>query len=374
MDRIHLMHVISDTNIGGAGHHLLTYLRHYDRRRFNVEVVLPQGSLLYANVRALDVTVHTVDGIADTSSSVSGIRAFMRLFAQHRPHLLHTHGCLSARVAARIKRVPVLVYTRHSVFEPSRRQTTGAGLLFNTFVGNTFADGVIAVAEAAKRNLTQTGIRPDKIVVIYNGVDKLNRVSDDRLEAMRATLRAGDKPVITIMARLEAIKGHRYFLEAAAKLKQRGIDAVYAIAGTGRESDNIAAYAKQFGISDDVRLLGFVKDTNALLCLTRVQVNASYGTEASSLSLLEGMSLGIPAVVSDYGGNPEVISDGVNGVVVPQHDADSMAAQLERLLIDADYYKALGDGAARTFDASFSAQHMTDAMESYYLKLCKKNA
>lgn len=68
-------------------------------------------------------------------------------------------------------------------------------------------------------------------------------------------------------------------------------------------------------------LLGFRSDVAALLSILDVQLNASYGTEATSMALLEGMSLGLPSIVSDYGGNPWLVKDGDNGLIFPSRTA-----------------------------------------------------
>lgn len=99
----------------------------------------------------------------------------------------------------------------------------------------------------------------------------------------------------------------------------------------------------ELGIDDNLCFAGFVEDVTPLMNITDIQVNASYGTEATSLSLLEGMSLGIPAVVSDFGGNPGVITDGENGLITPQKDADALADALIRLCGD----EACGSGCRR---------------------------
>jgi glycosyltransferase involved in cell wall biosynthesis len=106
-----------------------------------------------------------------------------------------------------------------------------------------------------------------------------------------------------------------------------------------------------------------------LMAVTDIQANASFGTEATSLALLEGMSLGIPAVVSDFGGNPGVIQDGENGFVVPKQNSAALAEKLELLLTDDEMYGYMSEQAKNIFAKTFTAEAMTRNTEQIYKEL-----
>lgn len=165
------------------------------------------------------------------------------------------------------------------------------------------------------------GVKESKIKVILNGVDGLTPVSTDekRIIKERFNLPDGYKAV-SIVARLEDIKGHDYFIEAADRLLQKGIKARFYIAGTGSYENHLKEKVKNMNRQEQIIFTGFISDVDKLMSITDVQANASFGTEATSLALLEGMSLGIPAVVSDFGGNPGVIKNGQNGYIVPKQN------------------------------------------------------
>ncbi len=370
--KILIVHVISDTNIGGAGHYLLTYLRNFNRTVYDVKVVLPEKSKLLDGIVATGVEVVTVNGLADRSFSGKGVMSLMRVLMRLKPSIVHAHAALSARVAAKLCRIPAIFYTRHSVFEPDPRQTRGIRRRINALAGSYLADGIIAVANAARRNLTDTGINPNKITLIYNGVEQMHDLNVVQTGYFKKTMGFRDVPLISIMARLERIKGHEYLIKAAKILTDRGIDCDFAIAGTGTERDVLEASVKDSNLSDRIFFLGFVSDVNSLLSLTTIQVNTSYGTEAASLSLLEGMSLGVPAVVTNYGGNPEIIIDGVNGYVIPQKDEVALADKIEQLLQNQEQYAHLKEGAIRLYHERFTAKKMTEAMEKYYEEILLK--
>ena len=165
---IKVIEVSSDTNIGGAGKCVLTLLENFDYKSFSVKVVLPENSLLKPQVEALGIEVIEAAGIADKSLDRSAIKTLREIFKRERPDIVHTHGSMSARIAARQAGAKV-VFTRHSVFDPSPRISKGAGKIINGLVNSYYADGIIAVAEAAKENLIATGVPEKKIRVILNG-------------------------------------------------------------------------------------------------------------------------------------------------------------------------------------------------------------
>ena len=152
-----IIEVSTDTNIGGAGKCLITLLENFDREQFDVSVILPPNSLLKPHIERLGTEVIEVSSIADKSFDIKAIRLLIKLFKERKPDLVHTHASMSARIAAKFSKIKV-IYTRHSVFEPSPKISKGIGKIINGAINNYFADGIIAVAEAAKENLVTTGV------------------------------------------------------------------------------------------------------------------------------------------------------------------------------------------------------------------------
>ena len=364
-----IIEVSSDTNIGGAGKCLLALLENFDYSSFEVKVVLPKNSLLKPHIDKLNIPVIEVDGIADKSLDAGAIGELKRIFKAEKPDLVHTHASMSARIAARQAGAKV-IYTRHSVFKPSKKISQGPGKLINGMINNYLADGIIAVAEAAKDNLTDTGVSAKKIRVILNGVDALKETSESDKSQLRERfgVKSGEK-VVSIVARLEDIKGHEYFIEAADELIKKGIKARFFIAGTGSYENVLKEKVKAMNLTDNVIFTGFITDVDKLMAITDVQANASYGTEATSLALLEGMSIGIPAVVSDFGGNPGVIKTGRNGIVVPKQNSHALAEGLEKLLTEDELYKKMSAGAREIFNSTFTSKAMTENTENYYKEI-----
>jgi len=370
---IKLLHVISDTNIGGAGRYLLTYLGEYDRENYDVKVVLPVNSKLIKSVEDLGVPVITVDGIADKSFDIHSISKLKKIFKEECPDIVHTHAAISARIAARRAGVKATTYTRHSVFEPAKRLTRGFGKKLNVIVNNLTSNKIIAVAEAAKKNVTDTGVDPSKIRVVYNGVKPLEVYNPEQKSKVREKLSLPmEEPVIALIARVTEVKGQDYFIRSAKILKDKGYKVKFVIAGTGDKEEEFRHLAHKLDVEDTVVFTGFLTDVTGLMNVMDIQANASFGTEAASLSLMEGMSLGKPAVVSDYGGNPELITDGLNGFVVPQKDENAMAKAIMKLLDNKDIYSKVSASAQKIYEERFTAKIMTRNMELFYQDILKE--
>lgn len=361
-----VIQVSSDTNIGGAGKCVLTFLEFFDRKRFDVSVVVPSGSLLIPHIKELSVKAFEIDAMKDKSFDIKAVRELVKIFKREKPDIVHAHASMSAKIAAKLCGCKV-VYTRHSVFEPSPRLTKGIGKLLAGLANNSTADKIIAVAEAAKDNLTATGVDEKKITVLLNGVKPLERLSETARAALRKSLGISpDEKVISIMARLNEVKGHKYFVEAAKIVKEAGIKSKFLIAGTGEMEDSIKKQIDKENLGDTVKMLGFVEDISGLVNITDIQANCSFGTEATSLSLLEGMSLGVPAVVTSFGGNPGVIKDGVNGFLVPVNDSEKMAEKLISLINDEELYKKMQENCLDVYNKKFTAKVYARNIEEVY--------
>lgn len=368
-----VMNVISDSNIGGAGKCIITFLKYYDKKRFDVKTVVPRGSLLKKELEALGGEVIEADGIADKSLSVKGIRELKRIFKRYKPDIIHAHAAMSARIAGRMYGKARIVFTRHSVFEPSKKISVGIGKAINGFINNSTADRIIAVADAAKENIVKTGVKPEKITVIKNGVEPISVITEDEIARLKSKYNVADgEYLLGIVARLNRVKGHIYILEALRRILDDGIKVKLLIAGTGDYEDEIRAKISELGIASNVIMAGFVPDVTGIMNILDLNLNASFGTEATSLSLLEGMSIGLPAVVSDFGGNPGVIENGVNGLIFKKCDSEDLYEKLKILLTDKDETARLKSGCREVFEKRFRAEVMTDAIQKVYEEVGKK--
>ena len=363
-----LLHIITDTNIGGAGVLLLCQLKYFDREKFDIRVVLPQKSELIPRVRTLGYDVIESRHGADASFEVTAVGEYVRIIKKCRPDIVHCHGALSARVAALMCGVPVRIHTRHCAYPPRAIMRRPPVRWFTGWLNNTLSSGIVAVADAAADDLTALGTHPDKIRVIINGAEPLKKLSDDERRAARMALGFSDNDfVVGMFARLEECKGHRYLFEAVAKM---GKDSRIKIllCGQGSLDAELRRLAASLHIADRVVFAGFCPDISPYMNAVDLNVNCSVGTETSSLALSEGMSVGRAAVVSDYGGNGAMVENGVSGVVVPRADAEALATALSSLEGDRKRLARMNEAALLRYNERFTPQRMTRELEVFYLE------
>ena len=369
---IRVLNIISDTNIGGAGRVILNYLDCADRDRFETHVAIPRGSLLKEPMEEAGAAVHEVEGMADRSYAKEDVAVLKALIAQVQPDLVHTHGSLSGRIAARRCHVPV-VYSRHSAFPVPAKLKYPPGRWVNKFVNEHYADHIIAVSPATRENLLEGGISPRKITVVMNGVSPVEKTAPEQQKALKKELNLlPDTVVFGILARIEDYKGHLYLVQAAQKLKEMGYKNFRILAaGTGSFEEEVKRAVEEAGVTDVVSLLGFRSDVKELLNILDVQLNCSYGTEATSMALLEGMSLNLPSVVSDYGGNPFLVEDGASGVVFPSRDSEALARAMARMLDEPEKRVEMGLRGGEIFSRQFTAQAFARNTEQVYCDILK---
>lgn len=361
--RMKVLHVLTDKNIGGAGRWLLYYLKYHDRTQFEVRVVLPADSALCERVRALDVPVIALEEMQDKSYDPQAMRALVRLFRAERPDIVHTHASLTARMAARRAKVPLLVQTKHCM---EGAAGSLAKRLLRRAVNRRYSDEIIAVSKAVRRSMIAGGTEAKQITVIYNGIDPLPVPTAAEKAARLARYGGRDgETAIGIAARLEEVKDHEMLLRAAQKLLQTRQDVRFYIVGDGSLRQRLEERAKELGIAENVVFTGFLAEVGAMEAAFDIAVITSK-EEALCLSVLESMSAGIPAVGTDSGGVAEVIRHGENGYLVPVGDSDALAARLAELVADTEKRRTLGAQAAQDVAQTFLAERMTKRLEKRY--------
>lgn len=365
-----ILNIISDTNIGGAGRSLLNYLTYGDRERFSSAVVLPRGSALKKEVEALGITVYEIDAMADKSMDLKAILPLRRVIREAAPDLVHTHGSMAGRIAARLEGKKV-IYTKHCAFVPDGARASFPARLAARVQDALFSDGVIAIGPSAKQTLMLEGIPAHKISEMFNGVAPLRMPTAQERTAARQEFGFDENDfVVGMLARIEPYKGQTILFDAAQHLADEGRKIKLLIVGDGSDRENLLRRAERFAPGTAV-FPGFMSDVQKALWCMDLQVNASTQSETSSLSLLEGMSLKLPAVVSDVGGNPYLIEDGKNGFVFPNRDAAALGRCIARLMDDRALYDAMRQSALEIYECRFTGKIYAGNIEAIYQTILK---
>lgn len=368
---IKVLNILTDTNVGGAGRIFLQYLKNIDRERFDIRIAVPSGSALIPLINELGFDVIETEHGHDKTFEKGAVGEYKRLIKELCPDIVHTHSSLSGKIAAWQCGVKSRIYTRHSAFEMKGKLTKFPFKQVNGLIDGILATERIAVCNAAAENLTVTGVREKGITVILNGVEPVRELSAEERSEFRRSVGIGeDEFVGLISARLEDYKGHRFLVEAAKLLRERYGDTKkirMVFMGDGTERENLERQVKELGVEDMIIFTGFVSDIAPWCNIMDLALNASLA-EALSLAICEGMSLKKPAVVSDFGGNPEVITDGENGLIVPTGDSAAIADAIARIIDSPELYEKLAAGAIDRYRRDFTSRVMTEKVMALYEK------
>lgn len=368
--RIKVLEIISDTNIGGAGRLLLTRLAESDREKFDIGVVLPVGSELIGEFRKIGCDPYTVRNIGDRSFDARAVVELLQLFRKDPPHIINAHGCLSARIAAAVCGIPVRVYTRHCAFRQSMILTHFPVKNIIGGLSRCLSTHIIAVADAAADNLIETGVRREQISVIINGVKPVKRYSAEEKRKTRKDLGINENAFVCgICARLEDYKGIDTLLRAARILLNENDNYFFMIVGKGSAMGELVSLRDALGLKKNVRFFGFASDITPYINCFDLNINCSRGTETSSLALSEGMSIGLPCVASDWGGNPYMVRDGYNGFIYRTNNFSQLAECIRMLREDKVTYNKMSENAFLRYSEELGAKEMTRKTEELYSSL-----
>jgi glycosyltransferase involved in cell wall biosynthesis len=278
-----------------------------------------------------------------------------------------------------------LVYTIHGSGSAQSEYDRGTGRVHRA--GSRFIRHYIAVSEnALNRLVRQDRVPAGKCSVIRNGIlaEPLSASDHERAMAKRsARTRLGlpdDSFIVGSVGRLSVEKNYPLLVEAFSMLLKplpaSGVNAAEGaggnkpmprllLIGDGADKPRIQAAIRQFGVQDHCVLPGVQSDIGTWLQAMDVFCLSS-DTEGTSISLLEAGAAGLPSVVTDVGGNPEVVIDGESGIVVPKGDAAALCRALARLMQDSGERAAFGQSAARRVQAEYSMRRMVDAYITLY--------
>lgn len=276
--------------------------------------------------------------------------------------LLHAHTshavttCRWARVFRRNLRV---VATRRVDFHIAR------GWLSRWKYGGKGLDRLVCISNGVRRVMTEDGIPESALTVIRSAVD-LHRFDDAAAEGVPPVLKAfGDGAVV--VGTVAAMVGHKDYpnlLRAAAEVTAHHPHVVFCALGDGPREERIHALASELGLGERFVFAGYQQDPGPWLHRFDIFVLASR-EEGLGTSILDAHSLGKPVVATRTGGIPDVVEDGVNGVLVPPESPEALAEALGRLVEDQRLRHRLGEGARETVKA-FSVARMASEYKALY--------
>lgn len=348
--------------------HLATSL---DPSRFDVHVAcLQQEGPLYGGMAAcgLPLTPYPIRGFLRPGTLRQQLR-----FAAYLKHqsidIVHAYGFYPIVFAVPVARLAGSQVVLASIRDSGDPWTRAQRLVQRC--ASRLAHCVLVNATAVRARLREGGYARRAIAVIRNGVD-VNRFAPRPPDAaLRATLGLPPRaPLIVAVSRLNPMKGIDDYLKAAALLAGRFPEARFVIVGDGASRRDLEDQARLLGLAGRVVFTGTRLDVAAILSQAAISVAPSL-SEGLSNVVLESMAAGVPVVATRVGGTPEILDDGVTGLLVPPCDAPALAGAIGRLLENEALAQRLGEAARARAVQRFSMHQMVRQTEGLYRALLR---
>ena len=368
-----MLTLIDNPDITGGGERMaVTIAMQLDPSRFDRTLCSSRsvdGPRFDADLRDAGVRLLSLD--RRSKGQLWAWRPLIEFLRREHVDILHAHKFGSnvwGTMWGRLSRVPVIVAHEQS-WASARSSRAGPllrSLLDRELVGRG-ADVFFAVSRADRRRMIDVeGISTERIRVLPNAIPARRPSSHD----VRAELGIpATAPVVGTVCQLRPEKALDVLVSAAAILRPRHPELRVLIAGDGGEKDRLQELVGQNGLERNVLFLGTRTDVPDVLAAIDVAVCCSH-FEGTPLSVMEYMAAGKPVVASEVGGLPELIEDGVHGLLVDPGSATGLAGAIARVLADPDERAEMGRRAherqRREFELEGAVRRLEDLYEELY--------
>jgi glycosyltransferase involved in cell wall biosynthesis len=332
-------------------------------------VAHPDGELRKRVAEGLDLIPLAPRSEMDLSAAWRFARVIKRL----SPDVIHAHdphGVAMASLALSLgagsthgARAPALVAARRVDFH---------------LKGNSFSrwkyrqvDCFVAASEAIRKMLVADGVPAERTVTVHEGIDVEHVLAAPRVDVHEAFFLPHGAPVVGNIAALVPHKGQRYLIDAAHLVVQEVPDARFVVLGEGELREHLEKQVHEHHLEKHVLLPGFRADVLGCLKAFDLFVMSSV-TEGLGTSLLDAMAASRPIVATTAGGIPEIVEDGVNGLLVPPRDHHALAAAIVRALEDAELRRRMAAAGFARVNERFTVDQMVGGTAAVYARVARR--
>src|SRR6266566_5548344 len=305
-----------------------------------------------------------------TLFSANGVYQLLRLsifLRRGQFDVVHAHDLwanLLGVPAAWLARTPIIISSRRYLadldwYTPWRNKIIRTIYRLSTHV-------IVNSASVRQLLVERDRLPAEKIHVIYNGVDvdRFAGVRGDR-EGLLGSFGSGSKLIAVVANMYSRVKGHACLIEAASIVCRAVPSAKFVLIGDGAERPKLEQQVRQAGLEENFLFLGCRQDVPELLACCDVSVLPSEA-EAMPNSVLESMAAGLPVVPTGVGGPPNIIVDGVDGLLVPPQDSQALAQAMLHILQDADFARRLSRSGQEKMQTHFGFDRLIAELEQLY--------
>ena len=362
---VRILHLIETGGPGGAERMMLDLAMNLDEGYESTIGLLKEGWL---KSQVLSMEMPCVFLANKRLGDIGVLVNLVRCVRARKIQLIHAHEFYMNAVGAAISMltgIPLVVTVHGKSYYPEKRRRC---LVYRMIAAR--AAGLVAVSRDLKKFLCQTtGVFPEQVQIIYNGVNTERFVERPRDPTRLDHLGIPrDSFIVGAVGNLYRVKGHIHLIRAAKIVCQKYPKTHVVILGRGDQKDNLLAEAGRLGIENYIHLLGYCDDVSNWLTEMDVFTLPSL-SEGLPLSLLEAMAMGIPTIVTAVGGMQEVVCDGQTGCIVPPGDPEALARKILYLLESQSQAEELGRAGQRRVLQHFSLCQMVNQYRDLYKKV-----
>jgi glycosyltransferase involved in cell wall biosynthesis len=364
---VKVFYLITELNIGGAERVLARLMVHLDRDRFTSIVACFYGGdgPVAEEIRTLNIPV--IDLGMTAKWRWDALWRLYRLLRRERPTVLHTwmfHANIPGRVLGRLTGVPVIISSERTMGQegPLRRWLNCLTV--------SLADQVVCVSQRVADFAAQTiGLPREKLVVVPNGIALADFASLPSQAQVRAAFHLpAEATIIGAIGRPRLVKGYHVLLDAFAQLAPAYPAARLLFVGNGPDRQALITQAIQLNLNARVIFFNDQSDIPCFLpALDLLALSSFY--EGMPNVALEAMAAGLPVVATAVGGTPEVVVDGVTGLLVPPRDHVALAEAIACLLQAPDLRRRMGQAGRERVKKRFTVERMVSRTEALYREL-----
>jgi glycosyltransferase involved in cell wall biosynthesis len=347
-----ILYGITKSNFGGAQRYVFELATAMSREGHDVTVLCGGQGILADKLRAENIRVIPLFSLQRDISIAKEIRSFIQILdilRKEQPDVFHVNSAKMGglgSLAGRLMGAKKIIFTGHGwAFNEPRPSWQKALIKFFTWLTILCAHMTICVSEKTKKDVAGWPLVKNKLTVIHNGISPFELSQREDI-----TFTVG------IIAELHNIKGLDILLRAWSKFIKNH-SAKLVITGEGEERKNLENMASNLGVSDSVTFKGFVGNAQSLLSNFDIFCLPSR-SEALPYTLLEAGLAGLPVITTTVGGIPEIIESGINGVLIPPDDSETLFSSLILLAEDEGLRKRLGTNLKASIQENFSFEKM----------------
>ncbi len=300
-------------------------------------------------------------GVRENSARITDfllcVYRLIRVLHRIQPTLIHSHLRLSDFVVGVACRTTGLCHVAHindtRSWMTSPRPIDRARRWFYRRLLDRPTTRFIACARTVRNHvITHLRLTPERIDVVYNGIDPLPFSAPTRRQPESGILTFGSA------GRLQPEKGYDVLIQAMGRIKKQGLSARLRIAGDGSRIDRYRELAAKEGVADEVEFCGRLTDMPPFYQSIDAYVLASTGTEGLPLSILEAMASGLPVIATDVAGAAEALRHEQEGLLIPPGDVEALRGALQRLIEDDNLRMSLSKRARERVQQIFTTEAM----------------